>query len=460
LTTGSAAISIRGGSAVRLAGFAFALSLMLLPGQVRAEGLAPKGEAPPPGAAAQADTAARKRDRENELSALESAMSVSAERQKALKAEIDALDKDRATLTETLIATGERITRLEAAVATADDRLARARESAAAIRLSLDERRDVLSEVIAALQRIGRRPPPALLVEPADARKALRSALLLGAVLPEIRVEADALAADLAALVRLEHEIESERTARASDLAALGEERARIELLVEEKRRLGAASAEKLAAERRAAEALAAKASDLKGLIAGIERDIASARDAAEAARRAAEPGAAPGAGPERLSPAIAFAEAKGRLPMPVAGRVARRFGDGDGDGGKAQGTTIAVAPGAQVTAPADGWVVYAGPFRSYGQILILNMGDGYHILLAGMERIDVDLGQFVLAGEPVGSMGGRRLTGADAVVAGGMDAGSGSAGGASLYVEFRKDGSSIDSAPWWAVREDEEVRG
>src|SRR5205823_9762967 len=110
---------------------------------------------------------------------------------------------------------------------------------------------------------------------------------------------------------------------------------------------------------------------------------------------------------PGRLSPAIAFASARGALPLPVNGVRIRDFGSSDGLGGTEKGLWIASRSGAQVTAPCDGWVVYAGPFRSYGQLLILNAGGGYHILLAGMERISVDLGQFVLTGEPVAVMGG-----------------------------------------------------
>ena len=95
------------------------------------------------------------------------------------------------------------------------------------------------------------------------------------------------------------------------------------------------------------------------------------------------------------------------------------------------------------MTAPSDGWVVYAGPFRSYGQLLILNAGDGYHVLLAGMDTIAVDLGQFVLTGEPVGQMGGLVLASTENVTVGRSQP--------VLYVEFRKDGHPIDPAPWWA---------
>ena len=104
----------------------------------------------------------------------------------------------------------------------------------------------------------------------------------------------------------------------------------------------------------------------------------------------------------------------------------------------------IATRPGGQVSSPTDGWVVYAGPFRSYGQLLIINAGDGYHVLLAGMERMDVQLGQFVLAGEPVAVMAEQRLASVGAVDIGATQP--------VLYIEFRKDGTSIDPAPWWAA--------
>ena len=93
-------------------------------------------------------------------------------------------------------------------------------------------------------------------------------------------------------------------------------------------------------------------------------------------------------------------------LPLPVNGVRIREFGASDSLGGTEKGLSIATRAGAQVTAPCDGWVVYAGPFRNYGQLLILNAGGGYHVLLAGMDRISVDLGQFVLTGEPVAVMG------------------------------------------------------
>ena len=149
---------------------------------------------------------------------------------------------------------------------------------------------------------------------------------------------------------------------------------------------------------------------NLKDLIAKLEQGLDQAtRETREAARSDNRPALSAFRDPGRLAPAVAFASLRGQVPIPVNGVKLKEFGAPDGNGGAEKGLSIATRAGAQVTAPADGWVVYAGAFRSYGQLLILNVGGGYHVLLAGMERISVDLGQFVLTGEPV-AVDGERL--------------------------------------------------
>ena len=148
----------------------------------------------------------------------------------------------------------------------------------------------------------------------------------------------------------------------------------------------------------------------------------------------------------------MAFASTRGTLSPPVGGAVLRRFGEDDGLGGAEKGTLFATRAGAVVTAPADCWIAYAGPYRSFGQVLILNAGGGYYIVLAGTDRVNVSLGQFVLAGEPVASMGDGSTKTAAAVALG--------AAQPLLYVEFRKDGATIDPGPWWAKPELQKVRG
>ncbi|BBE73492.1 murein hydrolase activator EnvC family protein [Oharaeibacter diazotrophicus] len=390
--------------------------------------------------------------KEAELDKVRGDLAVSSDRQAEIAAEIAALDKDQATLNDRLLAATARAGDLEQAIADSERRLVRHADNEKAIRVSLDGRRAVLIDVLAAAQRIGRRPPPALVVEPADALGAVRSAILLGAVLPEVRVEADALASDLAALVAVRRDAEAERDRLRADAKALGEEETRVTLLIAEKRKTAATRADDLAAEKVRAAELAAKAKSLEELMAAMERELGSVRGAAAAAA-AAEAARRPAPGDAgRLAPAIAFTAAKGLLQLPVRGVAIQGFGDDNGLGGIAQGLSVATRAGARVVAPADGWVVYAGPFRSYGQLLILNVGDGYHVVLAGMERIDVELGRFVLTGEPVGAMGSRRLASATAPGA--------SLSQPVLYIEFRKDGASIDPAPWWVASQDRKVRG
>jgi septal ring factor EnvC (AmiA/AmiB activator) len=273
-----------------------------------------------------------------------------------------------------------------------------------------------------------------------------------------MRREAEALAHELAELVRVRDAIAAERDAHAASIKAQAEERRRLELLIAERQEKLAETEQALAEQRRGASTLAQRAANLRDLIVTLEQHLdAAARAAREAARATtgrdrvdSPPELAALHDPGRLTPAVAFSSARGLLPLPVNGVRMREFGAPDGLGGTELGLSMTTRPGAQVTAPCDGWVVYSGPFRNYGQLLILNAGGGYHVVLAGMEEISVDLGQFVLTGEPVAVMGGGARAAAIA-------------NGASqplLYVEFRKDGVPIDSGPWWASQEGEKVRG
>ena len=155
---------------------------------------------------------------------------------------------------------------------------------------------------------------------------------------------------------------------------------------------------------------------------------------------------------PDRIRPAIAFQEARGKLSMPARGRQVLGFGDKTQYGGTSKGLVIETRFGARVTSPCDGWVVYAGEFRSYGQLLIINAGGGYHVLVAGLSRMDVGPGQFVLAAEPIGTMSGAPRTAQLASERQDSEPSTPTASAPVLYVEFRKDGQPIDSAPWWAA--------
>jgi septal ring factor EnvC (AmiA/AmiB activator) len=411
---------------------------------------------PSPGATAVAPEAA-KGARQEELDRVQAEQKRATDLAARLKAELESIGEDRRKLSALLIGSAANIRALEDRIEAAETRLSTLQNNENTVRRSLGSRRAVIAEVLAALQRVGRRPPPALLVSPEDALQSVRTAILLGAVLPDMKVEVDTLVADLAELVKVRTEIATEREVLGRDLAAVTQERSRMTVLVQERQRKQSETEKALDAERTRAVQLARQADNLKDLIGKIEQEIASAARAAAAARAVTDkPAADPKNSlaalqdPGRLSPAIAFASARKSLPLPLNGIRIREFGMPDGLGGTEKGLSVTSRAGAQVTAPCDGWVVYAGPFRSYGQLLILNAGGGYHVLLAGMERISVDLGQFVLTGEPVAIMGGGPQSAA-AVATGSSQP--------VLYIEFRKDGAPVDPGPWWAS-DSEKVRG
>ena len=412
-------------------------------------------DAPPQAATASADAI---RQREQELEATRAQQKSSAELQAQLKAEVAAIGQDRSKLNAQLIDVAAQVQAVEARIAEAEAKLRPLDAREQQIRSSLDSRRSEVVEVLAALQRAGRRTPPALLVRPEDALQSLRTAILLGSVVPELRSRAQALAKDLSELVALRKAIGAERDRLAGDRDKLREDQTRLAALVDERQRNQNEAEKNLEAESARAIVLSKQVDSLQGLISKMEQDVKSAAKAAAVASQQGTPATVNGKpdlaalkNPSRLSPAIAFASAKGLFALPVNGVKIRAFGGSDGSGGVEKGISLATRPGAQVTTPCDGWVVYAGPFRSYGQLLILNAGGGYHVLIAGMGRISVNIGQFVLTGEPVATMGTTSQV-ASILAA--------NASQPVLYIEFRKDGTPIDPGPWWAAKEGEKVRG
>jgi septal ring factor EnvC (AmiA/AmiB activator) len=423
--------------------------MSLLPTAAQVAATAPQTTAASPDAIKQ---------REQELEAARAQQKSAAELQEKLKAEIAAIGQDRSKLNQQLIDIAAQVRGVETRIGDAEARLRPLDSREQQIRASLDSRRTEIVEVLAALQRAGRRTPPALLVRPEDALQSLRTAMLLGSVVPELRARAEKLAGDLGELVTLRKTIATERDKLALDRDKLREDQTRLAALVEERQRKQNSVEKDMEAEGTRAIALSRQVDSLQGLIAKMEQDLQSAAKAAAAANLQGAPATLNGKpnlgalkDPSRMSPAIAFASAKGLFAMPVNGIKIREFGGSDGAGSVEKGISLATRAGAQVTTPCDGWVVYAGPFRSYGQLLILNAGGGYHVLIAGMERISVNIGQFVLTGEPVATMGTKSQVASILAV---------NASQPVLYVEFRKDGTPIDPGPWWATNEGEKVRG
>ena len=414
---------------------------------------------------------------------------ISLERARELTAEIEAIRKDRATITNALIQAAKTEKQLTNAIIETEGRIADLTVRNEGLRSSLSERRALLSEVLAALQRMGLNPPPAILVKPEDALSSVRSSILLASVVPEMRTQTAILLDDLRELDAVRTSLATERARLDETRLAQRDEQARLELLVEERRALEGRTHEALIAEQRKAAELAAQARSLEGLIAELEAEAEAERQAAELARQAAEQArreaeaeaerkrrlaelareeedrraaelAAEAAELRaaalrraeqaeerrqrpRLAPRQPFESLTQSLTLPVAGRTITTFGVDDGLGAVSRGETLEARIGAIVTTPVDATVLYAGPFRAYGQLLILDAGSGYHIVLAGMSVLDVSTGDSLLAGEPIGQMGSVKLASVSAAAT--------DSDNSKLYVEFRRNGNPVDPAPWWS---------
>lgn len=382
------------------------------------------------------------------LEKLQEDLERSRKRRESLEQEAEALEHQRSDLREALIAKAAQVQNNERGLTIIEARLAKLRTKREAIDAELEERRKTLSSLLAGLQRLQRNPPPALAVRPSDALSAVRSAMLLGTVVPEVRAEAANLAKTLANLNDVRESIGAERSRLNDVTAALTGERKEMKELLAAKQTASEMTRAEIETEKKRSQEMARKSKSLQDLIARLGADVrttgvqepAASENNAKSDRRQVVSARA-------FKPTVPFSQAQGRLSMPVSGRQVLDFGARDDFGGSVKGISTATRAHAQVTSPADGKVAFAGSFRGYGQLLIIDAGEGYHLLLAGMDRINVNVGQFVLAGEPVGNMGQNA---AESTVIG---AALGN-GGPILYVELRKDGEAIDSDPWWAQRQ------
>lgn len=411
---------------------------------------------PPPAASDQ-----QRANTEMELRGVEDTLRQSEDQRRAIEAEIQSIGADRARLAAALIDTTAKVQEAERGAAAATDKLTSLSVTAAQLTSSLARRRAVIGDVLAALQRMGANPPPAILVKPGDMAEAVRAATVMGSLIPELKSEVEAARHDLDALARTRESIGRERDELTERGKALALDKTRLAALIDARQQSLASAQDALGSQHERADELAKRATSLKDLIARLDSEKA-ARIAAAAAAHAAKVAvatdieerarAARGADPGRLKPEIAFADAKGQAPLPAAGTILKAFGDPDELGGTERGVLLGTPAGATVSAPADGAVLFAGSYRSYGQLLIIDAGGGYYVLLAGMDRINVQSGEFVLAGEPVGVMGeGSARMAAAAAVGGSRPV---------LYIELRKDGTAIDPGPWWAKSDIEKARG
>lgn len=336
-------------------------------------------------------------------------------------------------LKEQLIAKARAAQEQEDIVAGLERRVGAYRIEAAAREAEIAERRDQVGASLGALQRFARRPPEALLVSKLSPSDALRSSFLAGALVPELESEARRLNVQLTALRRLEAEIKTEAERLGAEHRRLDDERQTLDRLLERKLKATGLSTEASRRKVRDLAKVADEAKDVPALIAGIARVEPEPDRARPGTPEAAPAGAT---GPLALATPRPFAAARGAMVVPARGRIVAYFGQTNEQGIKERGLSIETLPAARVVAPHEGRIVYAGPFRTYGQLLILAHGAGYHTLIAGLARIDSAVGQDVSAGEPLGRMADG---GSERPV---------------MYLEMRHEGAPVDPLQWLAALE------
>ena len=387
------------------------------------------------------------REVQGDLDAVRGEIDLSAERIEAIRAEIGALDGDATRLGAELAAAAQRVDLADNDIRLIEERLEALFAQERSIRSRLDGHDRSIANLLASLQRISVSPPPAMIVDPSDALGSARAALLLGAVLPQLQEQAQSVTDQLNALMALKQTALEEADRLNANLTTLNEERLRIATIIQARQQGIEWLSEDLLREQAEAQALADRATSLEQLIESLSTRIAAVT-AADEATRAANAGervavldpetlAVAFADTARTEPAVPIAAARGYLTPPVAGAPKTTYGAADGFGGTASGLTLTTPAGAPVLAPADGWVEFGGPFLNYGQIVILNAGQDYLIVLAGLDTVSVERGAFVMMGTPVGTMGGA-------------DAGG---SGPALYIELREGGISIDPEGWWPAQ-------
>jgi len=395
------------------------------------------------GIVAAADTAKPAAENPDQrLKALEKAIDEGREKSRLLKEKAHEIDAELARIRRDMVAAASIIQEQERRAGEVEKELAelRAREDAKFARLKT--RRAQLAKVLVALERVARYPPEALMTQPIPPSDTVRSAILLRTAVPEIEARALRLRDDIDSLAAARRDVAAKKAQLDQVSAGLAAERRRLAALYGQQTALKHRTLAQARAEARRMKNLAAEATDLRELLDRVRRSreqlTARARAAAPKAGADEPPGRAAAPTIEGLPAGLTGAPIsgqRGKLPPPAVGRILGRYGEVLSTGLTQKGLTLETAPGAQVVAPYEGNVVYAGQFRGYGELLIIEHGEGYHSLLAGLSRIDSAIGQWVVAGEPVGVMGRsekRRPV---------------------LYVELRRDGQPINPLPWLAAQ-------
>jgi murein hydrolase activator len=362
-----------------------------------------------------------------------------------IRTQQDELTKDQRTLATNrarmharLQETAKALTLSEKRMTEIEEHLAETRSKIKQEREQFEDKAAQMSALFVLLQGMSRQPPPVLFTHAKDALRMIRSGMVLAAFYGDVEKRAKEISDEVDRLDAAEKEAELQEQRRKAEQIQNARLKAQIDLLLIENSEQIEIAEETLVNLKSASEINSAGLKSLEEMLPALDAAAKKGKAAVQAKVEGAVQFAP--AMPGGMAATIAFANSQGLLPMPAQGKLMIRFGEAGTDGAASKGIHIETRPTAQVVSPCDGTILYAGPFRSYGQLLIIDPGGGYHVVIAGMDRIQVTQGQSVLMGEPVATMGAEPRSGEK------------TASRPTLYVEFRRDQQSIDPAPWWSA--------
>ena len=384
----------------------------------------------------------RENNKENSerLDELRKQIEETSEKAQSLEKEAQSLRQEISNIQRQLIKSAANIQTLEDEIYEKEANLRELRDTEVLLEESLKNKNFEMASTLGAMQRLSVQKSSVVAFKPDDAINTLRTTSLLKVILPDLRGRADLLEGDLSALSNVREDIIEQNRELRSELTKLVISNNEIDELLKKRTERQQSLELSTKQERDKLKSFAENATDLQELIGQIEKEIALREDAAKRAqeslrdRPAAETGNTGIASVPIPRGTLNFASAKGNLPIPARGSIDQVFGQMLATGQRSKGIIIDTRPGATVIAPHAGRIEFAGKFRTYGLLLIISHGEGYHTLLAGMENINGIVGQWILKGEPVGQMN------PDSQLSNSRQ---------KLYVEFREKGKPINPLPW-----------
>ncbi len=377
-------------------------------------------------------------------------------KQKQLQQESEKVGRELSQISKTMITKARQIQNIEDKTSGLEKELLQLQEDLKVAEADFSVEDKNLIQTLYALQNLALKPTESLFVQPLSPVEIIRSAILLRETVPYLSEEATKIRRKLEDITNKKKNIEQQMAKIASSKLSLEKEHAKMRDLMAKKSAMQKKLQTQSQETKQKIKQLAEQAKDVKELLDKLERERL-AREKAERLRREkeareraeleayrkqqgiSEPEPAPqeSSAPAQPSKSFmkdtgkSFAKARGRLPMPARGPIVVAYGEETSKGVTSKGVSIKTRSQAQVISPYDGSVIFAGPFRGYGKLIIIEHGDGYMSLLAGMDNIDCEVGQMLLAGEPVGQMPKSNDT--------------------HLYIELRKDNKPLDPMAWIA---------